>query len=819
MADQNQNNTGQGQVVSPSSGAFSDSPVQSQAQDYSQNNFQSQSFSPFASSINNSDPSSASVNPVQDLQTPDTSTLDQTPVSNYSRPESNGVARAQTSAVPKKPFALRKVLLILAIATGIILFLVFLVVFISSNQTTQQTISDTTPTQDAQIEGGLSSDIGFDVEGQDKKLIVNGAVIANGNIALVGGNETAFGQISASGVAANQTYTLPNASGAICLDSNNCDFLTQADLATTTIAGQTGNIAIGDGLQIAGSTLSSSIVQSTVNNFTGAVSVQGTGSQVSVTNNNGTIKLGTPQNIATSSSPTFNDLTLSGEFTVQGAGTNSIDGNLIIANKLAIGDSAAIDSCGSLIDDCDTTISLIKESNSVDSSIPLGAYFGLRLNPASTPATAGFVGAAAGGFNTSIKTGNATDFNDGLLIGGYGVFTHNGTGTAPNGIGFGGGINNNSTGTIERARALSAGVTNNSTGTIEVAIGLEVFATDNNSGTVTDNYGIKIKYQGEGTNDYGLAIEGAETQAFWLGSIGDYTDSANGIAFGASRDTNLYRSDAGTLTTGGGLTVGSSTGGYKLTVTDTGTDNVARFNGTGVNQCTVVAGTGWSCSSDERLKTNINSVQGTDALSTVLGLNAVTYNWLNNPDGDLQSGFIAQEVQKILPHLVTDDGNGYLSLSKEGLIPYLAGAIQEQQQQIDEIKASLGSGGQTPEIASLGAGINTLGELSIDNLEVTTGATIAKLEVSGESTFKGDITFAGKIIGNELTRGKLTVPAGSKQATHDFSEIFSSSPNVILTPVNDFAPQFRVVADTSRFTLYLKENAQADITFNYQVQQ
>ncbi len=63
------------------------------------------------------------------------------------------------------------------------------------------------------------------------------------------------------------------------------------------------------------------------------------------------------------------------------------------------------------------------------------------------------------------------------------------------------------------------------------------------------NYGGYIADQTSGTYDIGLALAGADVQCLWIGQGADNTDAANGIAFGNSRDTNIYRSAANTLKT------------------------------------------------------------------------------------------------------------------------------------------------------------------------------------------------------------------------------------------------------------------------------
>jgi len=62
------------------------------------------------------------------------------------------------------------------------------------------------------------------------------------------------------------------------------------------------------------------------------------------------------------------------------------------------------------------------------------------------------------------------------------------------------------------------------------------------------NAGVMIRDQTGALIDYGIVVEGADTSALWLSSLVDTTDSANGISFGLSSDTTLYRSGVSELT-------------------------------------------------------------------------------------------------------------------------------------------------------------------------------------------------------------------------------------------------------------------------------
>jgi hypothetical protein len=82
--------------------------------------------------------------------------------------------------------------------------------------------------------------------------------------------------------------------------------------------------------------------------------------------------------------------------------------------------------------------------------------------------------------------------------------------------------------------------------------------------------------------------------------------------------------------------------------------------------------------SDKRLKTNIAPI--TNALSKILALDGVYYNWTENPDGDKRIGFIAQDVEKVVPELVFKNertSEKYLGVHYENVTPLLVEAIKE----------------------------------------------------------------------------------------------------------------------------------------------
>ena len=96
-------------------------------------------------------------------------------------------------------------------------------------------------------------------------------------------------------------------------------------------------------------------------------------------------------------------------------------------------------------------------------------------------------------------------------------------------------------------------------------------------------------------------------------------------------------------------------------------------------------------SSDERLKDNIELIS--NPIEKVQSLKGVTWDWNENADELQQSlpnvGVIAQDVEKVLPELVTDRDNGYKGVDYAKLTGLLIEAIKEQQKEIDELKSKI----------------------------------------------------------------------------------------------------------------------------------
>jgi len=92
--------------------------------------------------------------------------------------------------------------------------------------------------------------------------------------------------------------------------------------------------------------------------------------------------------------------------------------------------------------------------------------------------------------------------------------------------------------------------------------------------------------------------------------------------------------------------------------------------------------------SDKKLKENIKPIES--ALDKVTKLQGVTFDWKESDsilDIKEDIGFIAQDVQKVVPELVRKNKDGMLSMRHQGIAPILLEAIKELKAEIDLLKS------------------------------------------------------------------------------------------------------------------------------------
>ena len=94
-------------------------------------------------------------------------------------------------------------------------------------------------------------------------------------------------------------------------------------------------------------------------------------------------------------------------------------------------------------------------------------------------------------------------------------------------------------------------------------------------------------------------------------------------------------------------------------------------------------------SSDERLKENINPIP--NALQKLSQISGNTFDWKSGFDeihshSGADVGVIAQEIEKVLPQVVTTRENGYKAVQYEKIIALLIEAVKELKEEVNELK-------------------------------------------------------------------------------------------------------------------------------------
>lgn len=184
---------------------------------------------------------------------------------------------------------------------------------------------------------------------------------------------------------------------------------------------------------------------------------------------------------------------------------------------------------------------------------------------------------------------------------------------------------------------------------------------------------------------------------------------------------NSYRIKMGIALSGGGAGAATirSAGGIERLNLGAGNTNLLTLNGAtasvGIGTETPsqklhvignILASGTITPSDARFKKDIQVISS--PIEKILQLNGVTYRYRTDEfprsgfDNNEQPGVIAQEVERLFPHIVFTDDKGYKAVDYPKLIPLLIEGIKEQQRQIEGLQK------QQQEIAALKELINQL---------------------------------------------------------------------------------------------------------------
>lgn len=231
----------------------------------------------------------------------------------------------------------------------------------------------------------------------------------------------------------------------------------------------------------------------------------------------------------------------------------------------------------------------------------------------------------------------------------------------------------------------------------ERALNLNVYRSLTNSFV----YGVYSRAHDPGHKSIGVlgfSRESSPTTGRKFGVMGIAGDG-NGGSFGVCGHLDGTMKGAGVL---GTSSVSDCWGGSPYLASS---DRYAGYFMGTVRSTDVVTAVSFVTTSDERLKENVVSIEADKTKSGILDLNAVSYTLKTTIEKDTKDtieqklvcetsralgrkhyGLIAQEVQKIFPELVYEDGDGILSVNYIELIPVMIQALQEMNTEIENLK-------------------------------------------------------------------------------------------------------------------------------------
>ena len=174
-------------------------------------------------------------------------------------------------------------------------------------------------------------------------------------------------------------------------------------------------------------------------------------------------------------------------------------------------------------------------------------------------------------------------------------------------------------------------------------------------------------------------------------NTGDFTGAVSGLSFSTS---GLVANATAIAPTSNTVLLGNTIGRFVLSANTgdfTGVVNAASFtatnlvaNSSGVYHTGTVEAAIFNSTSDANSKYNIKTIE--DPISKVINMRGVTFTWKHTDKPSM--GLIAQEVEPVIPEVVTTDANGKKSVSYDNIIGLLIEAIKHQQIQIDSLMAN-----------------------------------------------------------------------------------------------------------------------------------
>jgi hypothetical protein len=228
---------------------------------------------------------------------------------------------------------------------------------------------------------------------------------------------------------------------------------------------------------------------------------------------------------------------------------------------------------------------------------------------------------------------------------------------------------------------------------------MSIVTTDGQAANIGGSIGLGGKFVAAGTSVLFAQISGRKENGTDNNSAGYLqfaTQPNGGTPLERMRIDSSGNVLVGTTTTLGQIT--SESDGTKFQYASHNTDDSGasqlsfRFmrNTADVGSITTTStSTTYNTTSDSRLKDNIETI--TDGTDKLMAMNPVTHTWKADPEAPAVHGFIAQEMQEIVPEAVSGDPDGeeMMSMDYGRITPVLVAALQDAHNKITALEKRL----------------------------------------------------------------------------------------------------------------------------------